>query len=725
MQLPALLLSLVVLLGGTQLQLGARTWVELGPRSSGRVSAIAASDVNHLWAASPGGGVYKTVDAGAHWMWAGNYGLGDYTALDLLRDRNNPGRMYLRTWNGFLVSTDGAGHWRQTLYGQGGDTSNFLPGYACGASAVCGTASYSELKPLTQMALSPRQSVLLTALPCEGLHYSTDSGETFKHLWLFAGNHPELNPDNCIRSIAADEATGRVYLATMASAPHVFRSSQRWTAAGPLSGMTWEAVNRGFNENNEPVSAIAWGGSADRLMAVATNWSVQPSHGTAYLFNGTAWMPKPFRNPDCIMSEVRPLVWGGGNDFFIGGVTFGFTNNAGDSWTCPKLNQQYVDIRAILADSRLGRVWIGGDQSALESYSVISSYPWTQGKPLGAPSGSTGLGISSWQAYSVAIPPSSAHPRRLMLGAQDIAAACSDDGGAHWQVARTDESQSLAWRRIGAGDVLYSYSTLGTLQRSYNAGSAANCSAITFSDASPPDPLRESKGMVGPHTMAIHPINANRIYTVTARSVIYSTNGGRNWFRAGFAVAGRQTAPAPTSIFVDGAGVLYVGTQDGGAYACNDAATVCNGRPWTPWGLNGASEAPHAIMAIAESNAAPAQRTFWMGTSHGLYRRLPGASTWTQVSQTPTYVYSDVVVDPACDSRVYAAVGYMEPMSRSRGGIIYSTNNGATWTSLTQGQPLHNVPITQVVVSQGRVLASTYGRGAWEYDWGSPPPCGR
>ncbi len=38
------------------------TWMERGPRSSGRVSAIVATDISHLWVASPGGGVWKTVN---------------------------------------------------------------------------------------------------------------------------------------------------------------------------------------------------------------------------------------------------------------------------------------------------------------------------------------------------------------------------------------------------------------------------------------------------------------------------------------------------------------------------------------------------------------------------------------------------------------------------------------------------------------------------------------
>ncbi len=711
-----------------------RTWTELGPRSSGRVSTIAATDVQHIWAASPGGGVWKSVDGGSHWNWAGNYGLGDFTALDLEFDRNDANRLYLRTWNGFLVSTDGAAHWKQTLYAQGGDTSNFQPSFACGVFPACppyASVTEFEPRPFTQMVLSARQSILLTALPCGGLQYSIDSGNSFKQLWPFPGAHPETNADNCIISIAGDEATGKVYFASMGSGDsvHIFGSSAPWTATGPSSALRWELVNRGMT-GHEPAASLAWGGSANRLMAVVTDWSVQPSHATAYLFNGTSWTPKPFNNPRCIMSDARALVWGGGNDFFAGGVTFGYTANAGDSWVCPDLNQQYVDIRAIHADRKLRQVWIGGDQSALESHFVISRYPWMPGASIAPATGSNGLGISSWQAYSVAAPPAlpnTAHHGRVLVGAQDVAAACTDDG-AHWRLLPTDESQSMIWRRNGSGDVVYSYSTLGTLQRSTNAGSAAACANIVFSSASPPDSLRESKAFVGPHTMAVHPTDTNRIYLATARSIIHSRDGGAHWAKAPFTIPGRTKAPSPTALFVDETGSIYTGTLDGGAFLCSDAAHLCDGSPgsgkWVPWGLNSGS--PRVITAITESNGPPAPRTFWMATSQGVYRRLSSASAWTLASQAPGYAYSDVAVDPSCHSRIYAAVGYLEPISRSRGGIDFSSDNGATWTSLTAGAPLHNVPITQVILAPGapgRVLASTYGRGAWEYDWGETEAC--
>jgi hypothetical protein len=237
---------------------------------------------------------------------------------------------------------------------------------------------------------------------------------------------------------------------------------------------------------------------------------------------------------------------------------------------------------------------------------------------------------------------------------------------------------------------------------------------------------------VGPHAIAVHPGDANKIFTTGFRDIVYTLDGGAHWAKAAFTIAGHPRAPAPSSIFVDENGAIYVGTQDGGAYVCTDTAHFCNGSAgagtWTAWGLNGGTSgaSPRMITAIAESNPPPAARTFWMAASDGLYRKLPGASAWTQVSLAPGYTYSDVVVDPACHSRVYAPVGYLEFIGRSRGGVDFSSDNGNHWTSTTVGFDLHNTPITQVIVAPGgstRILAATYGRGVWDYYTGTLGAC--
>ena len=122
-------------------------------------------------------------------------------------------------------------------------------------------------------------------------------------------------------------------------------------------------------------------------------------------------------------------------------------------------------------------------------------------------------------------------------------------------------------------------------------------------------------------------------------------------------------------------------------------------------------------------------RNFWIGSTDGVYRQLAGETSCTLVESTqglpgtPPYVYNEVVVDPTCSTRIYAGIGYLESMSRTRGGIQLSTDNGANWALLTGGADLHNTPITQIVVdpaNEFHLYASTYGRGVWDYFWALP-----
>jgi len=223
---------------------------------------------------------------------------------------------------------------------------------------------------------------------------------------------------------------------------------------------------------------------------------------------------------------------------------------------------------------------------------------------------------------------------------------------------------------------------------------------------------------------AVHPTNPDRVYFARARDVAISIDGGTTLsISAEFPDGGAQ----PVSLYVDAAGHIYAGTIERGAFVSTD-----NGASWTPWGLN--SPAPRVVMNIAYSTAAGG--TFFMATTDGLYRLLPGG-TWTQVAPGSGYTVSDVEVDPNCPHRIYAAYGFVGPLGVPaygfvgplgvhRGGIDVSTDNGTTWSSITSGLKLHQAPISDVQVdpSNSRYLyAAVYGQGAWEYDYGSAPAC--
>jgi len=708
------------------------TWTELGPKWAGRVSAIAATDVNHLWVATPGGGVWRSTDGGTTFSWAGNYGLGDFTAVNLAIDRNDSSRMYLRTWSGVLVSTDGAAHWTRTLYSlPQGDTPYPYPSRMCSSWPVCPpfASMATEPGPFTQMVFSPSQSVLLTSLPCQGLQYSTDSGAHFTHLWPFSalsGSPQQRNPGNCINAIAADESTHQVWIATSEVGPaRIYRSSLPWTAAGPPAGMTWEPVATGLPLTGYAINLV-WGGSANRMMAIL---HISNTY-TAYLYTGGSWSAKPWNNAQCVFFDARSLAWGGGNDFFAGGVTFAYTNDAGDHWTCPSLGQQYVDIRAVYPKASANSVWIGGDQNQFGNYRLLTRYTWSPGSTLSSPVGITATGIHSWQTYSIA---QGAGMNRILVGAQDISTACSDDLGTNFTLTSNEEIAGIAWPAGGGGNRVYLYGTKGTLHKATNAASAANCAAVTFTDVSSPDMFHGTQALTGPHTVAVQPNAIDRVFTVSRGQVVYSTDAAVTWHGSQLGLTVSAGTPVGlTAVMVDEDGVVYVGTQDHGVYTCSDTTHYCDGSvgagTWTPFALNpgGAVTPPAYITAITQSNAPPAPRNFWIATSQGVYRRLAGSSTWTAVDAINLYPYSDVVVDPNCRTRIYTAMGYLGDVTRTRGGVHVSTDNGASWNSLTSGFPLHNSPITQVLVDSAhpeRVFASTYGRGAWLWVWPSVPAC--
>jgi hypothetical protein len=77
-------------------------------------------------AASPGGGIWRSVNGGATWTFPVNYGRGDYSVVRLEWDAIRPGRLYALGYNGLHASTDRADSWT-ALIDSGGVPSPLLP----------------------------------------------------------------------------------------------------------------------------------------------------------------------------------------------------------------------------------------------------------------------------------------------------------------------------------------------------------------------------------------------------------------------------------------------------------------------------------------------------------------------------------------------------------------------------------------------------------------------
>jgi hypothetical protein len=729
--------SLVLLLGAFWLSnsiCAASSWSERGPALGGRLSAIVvvpATSGAVLLVASPGGGVWRSVNAGSTWTLPANTGLGDYSVAHLEWDIVRPGRLFALTFNALYATTNNADSWT-ALINSGASPAPLQPP---------DQTAITDPKPFAQMRFSATQRAVFASLPCSGLHYSFD-GATFTQHWPFPGGSG--NFDNCIGTIAADAVSGRVYFSTLARNPtdaaHVFRSNcgaGKWGPGSPC--LTWQPAHTGLPSNAAMATmvSVSTPGGGDHL--VAQTKGVGSSTSTYLTLDGLSWK----------LQSTRPNTWdprtliytGYGQELFEGNVVASHSADFGVNWTLFQAPSQHPDTRGIYSDTALGKVWTVTDGSESGNYANVTRWNWTPGN---APTGGIDLGHSGltvWQAYFAGVVPTTAGPasaRRVFLGSQDNASLCSDSlgqpqpptsrlqgwtasgappGGSSgdqfaFQLAPSDPNRAYAW----SGETQ-------TFARTLNAASAVNCAAVSWAVVTPTH-NPPNKELVPPihwsrHAMAVSPADPNRLYFALSNDIGESVNAGSpNVLVTHHPLVGNYNS---TAIYVDASrgGIfetIYVGTADHGAYRSTD-----DGRSWSPWGLN--TNSPALISAIASSGGSTP--TFWMASTSGLYKGQAGGTSWTLSTGGTGYIVSDVAVDPTCPTRVYAAFGFGGPRAQHRGGIQMTSDNGATWTSITSGFDIHQGPVTAVEVDRlmpAQVYAASYGRGFWLFNWQSNLP---
>jgi hypothetical protein len=128
---------------------------------------------------------------------------------------------------------------------------------------------------------------------------------------------------------------------------------------------------------------------------------------------------------------------------------------------------------------------------------------------------------------------------------------------------------------------------------------------------------------------------------------------------------------------------ILLGTADGGVWKTTDQGTT-----WYPI-LDTAASLSIGSIAVDPTN----KKVIYVGTGEGnsngdmingvgMYKSTDGGTTWTLLP-LPAWTYSTfwhsirrIAVDPLDSTKVYAAID---------GGLIYSTNAGASWTKTTCG----------------------------------------
>jgi hypothetical protein len=209
-------------------------WIPLGPGNiGGRVRSLAVhpGNPNTLWAASVGGGIWRSIDAGVSWQPVNDL-MANLAVSCMVMDPTDPDILYAGTGEGFanLDALRGAGIFRTT------DGTNWkqLP-------STIAEDFQKDFQAVNRLALSANGGVLLAATP-RGLFRSEDPDRLNWDKVLGAGlADVRFHPTDNNKAIAGGLDDGNAYLST--------DGGKTWTQAAhgsPWSGrveVTYAVMN--------------------------------------------------------------------------------------------------------------------------------------------------------------------------------------------------------------------------------------------------------------------------------------------------------------------------------------------------------------------------------------------------------------------------------------------------------------------------------------------------
>jgi hypothetical protein len=388
------------------------------------------------------------------------------------------------------------------------------------------------------------------------------------------------------------------------------------------------------------------------------------------------------------------------------------TTDWGNNWNDFSGGSQHDDARSFYYGnfSGHGYLWLTTDgASASGNQGNIVRFDFTPGSNASGGNRIPNAGLNVYQPYFMtATAPYYATRRRIFMGAEDNGILASDDNGAHWTTDGTPSAGCLDYPCIvfAHSNPDRGYARTCEKDRFYrtdNAFSASTCGDVSWQTITPAT-LNYPPQFWTHQMAAVDQLNQDHVCFANDLTVAISSDGGNTWTA--------HTLPnnaIPVCVYYDNFGLLYAGTLDQGAFK-----SVDDGYTWTPFGLN--THSPRAILKITHSYAGPGTDTYYLATTSGLYRQYFGGPWTFQSGPDPSYIVSDVEVDPNNPARVCIGLGFGGSYGQQRGGVAYSVDHADSFTIISAGMPLDNCPITSVQfdpIDTTLVHVASYGLGAW------------
>lgn len=649
----------------------AANWNPLGPSvipsnggGAGRINCLAfyPGDPAIMFAGSPSGGLWKSVDAGNNWTTNTDL-LPNIGVSSIVFNPDNPDIMYIATGDGdggdtytigVLKSTDGGLSWNIT-----------------GLSF-----NVSQLKSIRKLLIHPQDHDTLLAATNSGIYRTIDGGNNWT--MVRSGNFYdiEFKPDD--PSIIWGATNSRIYQSTNSGTSFTLVSLFNPSNVGRLCIAVTEndpdyLYILGGNNTDYGLAGV-WKttdlGASFTLCADSPNMLGWTTGGTDD--GGQSWYD--------LALAVSPI---NKNMLFIGGVNIWQSTNGGDSWS---LNahwyggggQPYVhaDIHTIeFVPGSGSSIYAGCDGGVFKTTNTGGS--WTD----------KSASLSIAQMYRLGC--SATDPDLVMTG---------------WQDNGSNLYNSGSWSNVIGGDGMecmidnaspnYLYGELyyGDMYRSDDGGN--NWNSIT-------NDITEEGDWITPYVQS--PQNPQILYA-GFENLWKSNNRGNSWTKLSNMIGGNKitclaVAPSNTDyIYIcrgaGPAGILLQST-DGGI----NFSGISAGLPsLTPTSLAVSPDDPEVLwVTLSGYNA-----------GYKVFESRDGGTTWNNISGSlPNIPANTIVAETASDEGLYVGTDL---------GVFYKDTTMADWISYNTGLPNVVVDELEINYGSGKLRAATYGRGLWETD---------
>jgi photosystem II stability/assembly factor-like uncharacterized protein len=576
-------------------------WTSQGP-NGGVVLALAADPTtpSRFYAATNGGGFFRSADAGASWVAidTGVPGVARFTMTGLSVDRLNPSRLYATgieapVGGGVFKSTNGGDSWSytplgflydvataadpsapNTVYAVGGDVFRSLDAGATWTTQV-------EFGNFITVAVDPTAPrTVYVGGTGGGIMKSTDGGTTWA--WKSAG----LGSDS-VDAIAV-HPTGVVYAG--GDQDGVYKSTNggdSWTSIGPLvaGGNLWvtDLAVDPSNPNVVYAAGFATGGfGVYKTTNGGATWSSTPLGETAF---------------SLALSPAAPAVVVAGT----GDGAWRSSDGAG-SWKSANTGLVNRAIQSLATTAQPGRVYAGGTNGKVYR-SDDEGRSWLPNAPDVGSNTMSGLAVDPTNADVV-----------YAGGYAPDGVFKSTNGGATWSPLSTGDPPITGYALVvdpTSPAIVYA-AAFGGVYRSTQGGD----NWVLVSNGLYPLPV----------SLVIDPAAPGTLYAGAAANpssfpgVFKTTNGGGLWSPVNTGLPNVPDTNVAALALDPNTGAVYAGLEGVGVYK-----TIDGGTSWTP--LN-AGLTNLDVTALRVDPELP--DTVYAGTRGGVFRSVGGAA-WVAI----------------------------------------------------------------------------------------------